>query len=141
MKLLSANFHSMLRTKRFWLGAVFMAGLAGIEIYSRQRLVRQGFASETLDECVLSFAPTLFILLPIVCGLYINTDYHDGTIRNKLTVGRTRSSVYISNLLIVWLVELFYTVIPLPIVLIGGIGLALTTSQASSCAAACCSSA
>lgn len=123
MKLLSANFFSMLHTKRLWLGAAFMAGFAGIEIWSRQSLAREGFVSETLDECILSFAPTLFILLPIVCGLFINTDYHDGTIRNKIAVGRTRSSVYIANLLIVWLVELFYTVIPLPIVLIGGIGL------------------
>lgn len=107
MKLLSANFYSMLHTKRLWLGAAFMAGLAGIEIYAKRRYMSQGFADAALDECILSFAPMLFILLPIVCGLFINTDYHDGTIRNKITVGRSRGSVYIANLLIVWLVEIF----------------------------------
>ena len=122
-KPLSANFFSMVHTKRFWLGAIFMAGFAGIEIWSRHRLVSQGFADATIDECILSFAPLLFVLLPIVCGLFINTDYHDGTIRNKITVGQSRSSVYIANLLIVWLVEIFYTAVHLAVVLIGGIGL------------------
>lgn len=123
MKLLSANFFSMLHTKRLWLGAVFMAGFAGIEIWSRHRLVSQGFADANLDESILSFAPLIFVLLPIICGLFINTDYHDGTIRNKLTVGRSRSSVYIANLLIVWLVEIFYAAIHFVVVLVGGIGL------------------
>ena len=123
MKLLSANFYSMLHTKRLWLGAAFMAGLAGIEIYAKRRYMSQGFADAALDECILSFAPMLFILLPIVCGLFINTDYHDGTIRNKITVGRSRGSVYIANLLIVWLVEIFYTVVHVVVVLVGGIGI------------------
>lgn len=123
MKLLSANFFSMLHTKRLWLGAAFMAGFAGIEMYTLRREIMGTSQGLTLDHPILSFAPMIFILLPIVCGLYINTDYHDGTIRNKIAVGRTRSSVYIANLLIVWLVEIFYTVIHIVVVLIGGIGI------------------
>lgn len=124
MKLLSANFFSMLHTKRLWLGAAFMAFFAGVGEFTIRREMAQGLYKEaTLDDPFLSFAPMLFILLPIVCGLFINTDYHDGTIRNKITVGRTRSSVYLSNLLIVWLVEIFYTVIHVAVVLIGGVGI------------------
>ena len=48
-KLLSANFFSMVHTKRFWLGAIFMAGFAGIDVWSRHRLVSQGFADATID--------------------------------------------------------------------------------------------
>lgn len=123
MKLLSANFFSMLHTKRLWLGAAFMAFFAGMDIFTFRREIARGIKDLTLDDHILSFAPMIFILLPIVCGLYINTDYHDGTIRNKITVGRTRSSVYISNLLTVWMVEIFYTVIHVVVVLIGGIGI------------------
>ena len=122
-KLLSANYARLGRSVWFWLGAAFMAGLGGIEIYSRQRLARDGFAGATLDDPILSFAPPLFLLLPIVGGLFINTDYHDGTIRNKITVGRARTAVCFANLLIVWLAGIFYTVIHLAVVLIGGIGL------------------
>lgn len=124
MKLLSADFFSMLHTKRLWLGAAIMAGFAGINIFTLRRDMAQGFYRDlTLDDHILSFTPVLFILLPIVCGLFINTDYHDGTIRNKITVGRTRSSVYLANLLTVWMVEIFYTVIPIVVMLIGGIGI------------------
>lgn len=123
MKLLSANFFSMLHTKRLWLGAAFMAGFAGIEMYALRREMIGASRDLTLDDPILSFASLLFILLPIVCGLFINTDYHDGTIRNKITVGRTRSSVYIVNLLTVWMVEIFYTVIHVAVVLIGGVGI------------------
>lgn len=121
MKLLSADFFAMLHTKRLWLGAIFMAGFAGVNVYSIQREISQGF-DISLDNITLGFSAMLFILLPIVCGLFINTDYHDGTIRNKITVGRSRGSVYLSNLLIVWLVELFYAAIHITVVLIGGIG-------------------
>lgn len=128
MKLLSADFFSMLHTKRLWLGAIFMAGFAGIEMFTLRRELAQGLYKDlTLDDPILSFAPMVFILLPIVCGLFINTDYHDGTIRNKITVGRSRSSVYISNLLIVWLVELFYAVIHVVAVLVGGIGIGFSS--------------
>ncbi len=122
MKLLSANFFSMLHTKRLWLGAAFMAGFAGLGVWSLRRDISNGFA-RSLDGDILGFAPVLFILLPIVCGLFINTDYHDGTIRNKITVGRSRSSVYIANLLIVWAVEIFYTAIHMAVVFAGGIGI------------------
>ena len=40
----------------------------------------------------------LFII-PIIIGLFIGTDYSDGTIRNKLVVGHTRFNVYLANLI------------------------------------------
>lgn len=44
------------------------------------------------------------IFMPIVAavfvGLFIGTEYSDGTIRNKLIVGQTRFSVYFSNLIV-----------------------------------------
>lgn len=122
MKLLSANFFSMIRSKRFWLGCVFMAGFAGLNIWSRQRQAGEGL-DLAIDSEIMSFAPLLFLILPCLCGLYINTDYHDGTIRNKLTVGRSRTAVYLSNFIIVYAVGLFYSALYVGTTLIGGIGL------------------
>ncbi|MEY8312030.1 ABC transporter permease subunit [Oscillospiraceae bacterium 42-9] len=95
-KLLSANFYAMFRSKRFWLGLFMMAATAVymvVDIYKMKRLAAE------LDSGVFQGAILLFILLPALGALFINTDYHDGTIRNKLTVGHTRARIYLSNLI------------------------------------------
>lgn len=96
-KLLSANFYAMFRSKRFWIGLFMMAATAVYMVVDINRMRR--LAGE-LDDGVLQSAILLFILLPALGALFINTDYHDGTIRNKLTVGHTRVAVYLSNLLV-----------------------------------------
>lgn len=98
-KLLAANCFSMTRSKRFWL-ALFMMAAAGVYMaadISKMKKVAD-FQGE-LDSGLFQSAILLFILLPALGALFINTDYHDGTIRNKLTVGHTRLAVYLSNLL------------------------------------------
>lgn len=107
MNLLSANFFSMIRSKRFWMGAVLMLCMTVTEVRSLRSMMEYA-DSATIDNTIINCAPWLFILLPCVCGLFINTDYHDGTIRNKITVGRSRNSVYLSNFITVYLVAIFY---------------------------------
>lgn len=94
-KLLSANFYAMFRSKRFWLGLFMVAAMAVYMVVDINKMKR--LAGE-LDDGVFQSAILLFILLPALGALFINTDYHDGTIRNKLTVGHTRARIYLSNL-------------------------------------------
>lgn len=94
-KLLSANFFSMISSKRFWLALFVMAAMA---VYMVVEINRVKLLAAELDSGAFQSAILLFILLPALGALFINTDYHDGTIRNKLTVGHTRASVYLSNL-------------------------------------------
>lgn len=111
IKLLSADFWAMVRAKRFWLGALMMAltGVYTVIDINRMKTVAQ-FEGK-LDSGAFQFAILLFLLLPALGSLFINTDYHDGTIRNKLTVGRTRVQVYLSNLILSFAVGLFYTAV------------------------------
>lgn len=109
-KLLSANFFSMIRSKRFWVGAILMAVVGAGSAWDVYRMQAQGF-DMTLDGSLWSGAAVLFLVAPALGALFINTDYHDGTIRNKLTVGRGRAQVYVSNLLMVYAVTLFYLVL------------------------------
>lgn len=95
-KLLSANLYAMFRSKRFWIGLFMMAATAVYMVVDINKMKR--LAAE-LDSGLFQSAILLFILLPALGALFINTDYHDGTIRNKLTVGHTRARIYLSNLI------------------------------------------
>ena len=121
-KLLSANFFSMISSKRFWLSAALFAVMpiaVDVDLYQMQ----VGDWNPTIDGSLLSFVPVLFLLLPALCGLFINTDYHDGTIRNKLTVGRSRASVYLANFITVFLAGLFLAAVNVLLTWLIGLGI------------------
>lgn len=97
-KLLSANLYAMFRSKRFWIGLFMMAATAVYMVADINKMKKIADFRGELDSGVFQSAILLFILLPALGALFINTDYHDGTIRNKLTVGHTRARIYLSNL-------------------------------------------
>ena len=124
LHLLHANLHALLRAKRFWLSAfILTAGAAWDAIAQRRMAALDGGA--LLDSTIVNCAAWQFILLPCLCGLFINTDYHDGTIRCKLTVGRSRAAVYLSNFITVYVMELLFMALSVSAVLIAGAGLTI----------------
>lgn len=54
----------------------------------------------SLDTAFLYYVLFIAFLIPIVCTLFIGTDYADGTIRNKVVCGHSKSSLYLSNLIL-----------------------------------------
>lgn len=56
------------------------------------------------------FLIPLGVMLAVFCGLFLGTDYSDGTLRNKIIVGRSRTAVYFSNLLTVTFAGLLMSV-------------------------------
>ena len=111
INLLSANFFSMIRSKRFWLGTFIMAAGGVYMVLDINRMKDMAEFDGLLDSGVFQYATLLFLILPALGSLFINTDYNDGTIRNKLTVGRTRTQVYLSNLITVYAAGVFYTLV------------------------------
>ena len=61
-------------------------------------MIKEGY-EYTLDPLYLTSCINR-ILTSILVSLFIGTDYHDGTIRNKLICGASRSSVYLSNFIL-----------------------------------------
>lgn len=100
MKLLRANFHRLLMDKVFWIA---MACMAGEAIF----LCIVGYQANThwsLNLIVYScfgFSGMAIpgVLMAVVCTLFIGKEYAGGTIRNKLIIGKTRESIYFSNVL------------------------------------------
>ena len=95
LKLLRAGAFRLRRCRILWL---CMAAAFGISSFF---LIRMGIESEnrrTLDEAIMQVLPFLPILHAVFAGLLLGLEYQDGTMRNKLTVGHTRSAVYCSQL-------------------------------------------
>lgn len=102
-KLLSAHCSRLVKNKVFWMELLVMFGMG---IYSFLMLyldnVRYG-EHHKLDDVLFNYAVFIGLCTPVFCSLFSGTEYSDGTIRNKLIVGHTRSSVYCAG----WLVSLF----------------------------------
>lgn len=101
-KLLSANFIRLRKSKEFWLCAVSTLLISTAMIYSSsewaQTAAERGFI-KPLDDYYFQMVPYIGAIMAIFISLFLGTEYSDGTIRNKLIVGRTRTSIYLSNFL------------------------------------------
>lgn len=91
--LLKANFSRLKKDKVFWMGMAFMfcAGLFGVV----QRFKNEPTAPP--DQLLFLFPVLIGIVSAAFCSLFIGTEYSDGTIRNKLIAGHTRSAIYLSG--------------------------------------------
>lgn len=96
-KLLRAGMIRLWKEKIFWCCVLFSAGF-GIMICVSQYYNMKKY---DLDLSVSSMTQGFFTMVAIVLAafvvLFIGTEYSDGTIRNKLICGNSRSSIYLSN--------------------------------------------
>ena len=53
-----------------------------------------------ITNVLFIYALTVAILIPAFVSLFIGTEYSDGTIRNKMIIGHTRTCIYLSNLIV-----------------------------------------
>lgn len=98
--LLSAGFARLWRSKVFWLSCLFLAGITVAAIWTRySERIQYGYSSN-LDTAFMYYVLFIAFLIPVVCALFIGTDYADGTIRNKLICGHGRGAVYLSDLIL-----------------------------------------
>lgn len=96
-KLLSANFARIKKNKVFWICMIFMF-LSGVvmPIAGYTDMKQSGYPT-TLDDRFFAYSFFIGILSAIFCSLFTGTEYSDGTIRNKIVVGHSRISIYLSH--------------------------------------------
>ena len=99
-RLLSADFAKLKKNKFFWL---CMAGMAVFALFMK---IMDYVSMREYSDSVPSFESLLLIytlvigfLMAAFISLFVGTEYSDGTIRNKLIIGHTRVSIYLSNLI------------------------------------------
>lgn len=116
--LLYANFTKLKKDKLFWLGFAVMAGLAVVSVVNRAYEARTiaEYAYDTADPLWFVGGMYISLVLSVFISIWIGTDFHDGTVRNKLIVGHTRFSVYFSNFIVSAAVSLFYHLVYIGII-------------------------
>ena len=101
-KLLSSNFSRLWKNKIFWLCMGGMLIYAVVYMMSAGQKTFSTLTGEfyTLEHYYFQFLLYVGFFFAVVSSMFLGTDYSDGTIRNKLIVGHTRTNVYIANLIV-----------------------------------------
>ena len=98
-KLISADLFRLWRNRIFWICAAVIVLLSGWGCYDAWKSTREfGFVTE-LTRQAFSALPASGLILAVVCGLFLGSEFSYGTIRNKLVAGHTRTAIYLSALL------------------------------------------
>lgn len=115
-KLLSANFLRMRKTNLIWgslgvcvgLGVLMVLGEAHFQASMGADLSVPEVAQykALLEQQFFEYAAFIGILAAEFISLFLGTEYSDGAIRNKITVGHSRVSIYFASLITGFLASL-----------------------------------
>jgi len=120
IKLLSANFYRLFRSKAFW--GIFVVA-AGLSLYPT--IINDRYMSENgADLCdpFWTFGDISFMgfLLSALLGLVIGDEFSSGAVRNKLLSGIPRKMIYLSYFIVSFIgmtiIHIFSVMLPLIII-------------------------
>ena len=100
--LLSANFSRLWKNKLFYFALGCMLLLSIVGMFNGCRQASMDAMSEYtyhLEDFYFNLAPLVGLFSAVFIGLFLGTEYSDGTLRNKLIVGHTRLDIYLANFL------------------------------------------
>lgn len=101
-KLLRANLYRLRRSKLFWgclLAMLVTTAVAMHLVCGQAAVMLQGGYIQSFDALYFRTLPYFALFLSVFMGLFLGTEYSDGTIRNKVIVGCSRGEMYLSSLL------------------------------------------
>ncbi len=107
-QLLRANFSRLWKSGIFRLCMLFSVGLGIFMILMRyidiqknkEEYERLGTEYSSADGLMFVGALYLLFAAAVLVGIFVGTEYSDGTIRNKLVIGHSRPAIYLSNLIV-----------------------------------------
>lgn len=107
-RLIKANFSRLFKSGIFRLYAAFSSGIGVLCVlmryldYQRNMEYYDKLPPEyhTIDGIAFVGIWYLLFAIPVFVGIFLGTEYSDGTIRNKLVVGHKRSDIYLANLIV-----------------------------------------
>lgn len=97
-KLLRADFARLWKTRSYWVCVIASSALCALNLVW-DYIFNKGVV-QNLERFFMDDSSNIMLFAAIFSALYIGTDYSCGTIRNKLIIGRPRSRIYLSNLIV-----------------------------------------
>lgn len=124
-QLLSAGYARLFKNKLFWFGNILFSGFFVFVVTMNYRDMSKYPDLYHFTGSTFMFAPFQIIGIFVSCftGMFLGTEYRDGTLRNKLVIGRSRSEVYLSNLIVSFSASLFTGIVSILITFSLGVAL------------------
>ena len=97
IKLLKAGFFRLKKDIIFYLFIFLTIGIAGFMLYRyyNNNII---FKNTYLDEIVNEFIIYIGFFIAIFVSIFVGKEHSQGIIRNKIIVGHSRVSIFLSNL-------------------------------------------
>lgn len=108
MNLVRAELHRYRRSMLFW-GAVLASFFVGI--WSGHVSATISYGGDFRGSFEAIYYIPLFVVLGIFTAFTIGREYSDGVIRNKVIIGNTRSEIFLSKLLVSFLVSAIFSTV------------------------------
>lgn len=101
-RLLRSNFSRLWKNKLFWLcmGAMLIYSIVYMLNGCRQATMDLSEYQYGLEQYYFDFALSIGFFCTLFSSMFFGTEYSDGTIRNKIIVGHTRTNIYMSSLVV-----------------------------------------
>lgn len=96
IKLMKADFLRLFKSILFWLAVIAVLVFAFFTVNEN----RYSLIGNTLDSDLFLGTAYIFFPIAIVISTLIGDDHRYGTIRNKISVGLTRTQIYFSNFIV-----------------------------------------
>lgn len=98
LKLLRADFARLWKTRSYWVCVIASLALCITNLVFDYIVDKR--VVQNLERFFMNDSSNIMLFAAIFSALYIGTDHSCGTIRNKLIIGRPRSQIYLSNLIV-----------------------------------------
>lgn len=110
-RLLGANLKRVLKSRPFIGSAIIVAAIAIFTFITNYQDYTKYGGMPYYDGALFAIAGLGIFPLAVIVSFFIGTDYSDGTIRNKLVVGSSRTEIYLANLITSTVIGWIYIVL------------------------------
>ncbi len=113
--LIIAGIRRLVKTRAYRTTAAIVALIGLFQITLMYRDYKTGVGTPYYDNALFSIAAIGMFALAAAVSLFVGSEYSDGTIRNKIAVGHTRFSIYMSllftSVIVGWLLVAVWTAV------------------------------
>lgn len=98
--LFRAGMWRLKKNRMFWVCVIAVVAYALFVCFCDYRNMQKYGVVYLLDDMIFLYTIPLGIVIATVLGLFVGTEYSEGTIRNKIISGKSRAQIYLSGLLV-----------------------------------------